>query len=71
MYIDQTAMGLPPATSTVFLIANSVWLMCLGGISEMSLLSFGIKRDWYVCKSQNDTLKDSGIIIHIIKFIAK
>jgi hypothetical protein len=36
MDYDQTAMGLPPVTSTVFLIAKSFCLN-IGEISEMSL----------------------------------
>jgi hypothetical protein len=37
---NRTAMVLPPVTSAVFLIANSILVKrgCLGGISEIPLL---------------------------------
>jgi hypothetical protein len=56
---DQTAMGLPPATSAIFLITppkrplfTEITLLVksgrLGGISDMSATPSGIKREWYV-----------------------
>jgi hypothetical protein len=44
MNCDQTAMGLPPVKSAVFVIGKFSLAKCghLGGISDMSLLSLRV-----------------------------
>jgi hypothetical protein len=56
MHCDQTAMGLPPVMSAVFLIAILVKCGCLGGI----------KRKWYVYLS----ILKIAFIIKTIRYTA-
>jgi hypothetical protein len=48
---DQTAIGLPPVTSAVFLIASNFGEMCVSrrNIWDVSATPSGMKREWYVC----------------------
>jgi hypothetical protein len=53
---DQTAIGLPPVMSAVFIASNfgKTWAK---NIRDASATPSRIKREWYVCISANTKLK--------------